>query len=199
MAGMLISSCIMGFIYSTEFAMGWVKFHGFSWQVEPLPQVIQSSLAFAFIFILTGWNEELISRGYYLINLSEGLGRFWGVLLSSAIFGLAHLGNPNASWVATFGIFMGGLFFAYSCLGSGQLWLPIGLHIGWNFSQGVIFGFPVSGLGIYPLTRVEFAGPALWSGGAFGPEAGLILFPGLLLGFVLTYLYLTFLRRNYES
>jgi hypothetical protein len=68
------------------------------------------------------------------------------------------------------------------------------MHRGWNFFEGVVFGFPVSGLDIYPLTRIQVEGPELWTGGAFGPEAGLIVIPALILGGVLIYFYT--LRRT---
>ena len=111
-------------------------------------------------------------------------------MISSAVFGLLHLGNPNATWVSAAGIFFGGVFLAYGYIRTKQLWLPIGLHIGWNFFEGVGFGFPVSGLDVYALTRISVRGPALWTGGAFGPEAGLIVLPALALGaFFLIYLY----------
>ena len=63
--------------------------------------------------------------------------------------------------------------------------------LGWNFFEGVGFGFPVSGLDIYRLTRIEVHGPVLWTGGVFGPEAGLIILPALLLGVLLIHLYTT--------
>jgi membrane protease YdiL (CAAX protease family) len=74
------------------------------------------------------------------------------------------------------------LFFAYAYLRTRQLWLPIGLHIGWNFFEGTIFGFPVSGTTSYQLIHQSVSGPEIITGGAFGPEAGLILLPALLLG-----------------
>jgi hypothetical protein len=117
------------------------------------------------------------------------------VVISSAIFGVMHLGNPNATWVSAAGIFFAGLFLAYGYLATKQLWLPIGLHIGWNFFEGVVFGFPVSGLDIYRLIRITVDGPELWTGGAFGPEAGLVLLPGLLLGVALIYVYTKLMRE----
>ena len=187
--GVFISAFIMAIIYAIEFMTGWVKFEGFAWEVDSAKTVIVNLFLFLFIFITVGWNEELLSRGYHLQNLASGTNMFWGVLISSSVFGLAHLGNPNATWVSAAGIFFAGLFLAYGYLRTGQLWLSIGLHIGWNFFEGVIFGFPVSGLDIYRLIRHQIHGPEIWTGGAFGPEAGLIVLPALVVGSVLIYFY----------
>ena len=148
------------------------------------------------VFTLVGWNEELLSRGYHLQTLASGLNLFWGVLISSAVFGVLHLGNPNATWISAAGIFFAGLFLATGYLTTRQLWLSIGLHIGWNFFEGVVFGFPVSGLDIYRLMHITVDGPELWTGGAFGPEAGLVVLPGLVLGVVLILVYGKFLRKS---
>jgi hypothetical protein len=141
------------------------------------------------IFILVGWQEELLFRGYWLQNLSEGLGTGWGVLLSSWAFGLLHALNPNVSFMAVILLIGAGLFIASGYLRTNQLWLPIGLHIGWNFFEGPIFGFAVSGTGPFTLIRQETTGSTLLTGGAFGPEAGLIMLPALALGLILIYWY----------
>ena len=179
----------MGFIYALMLGLGWLTFDGFAWEFDPINVVITSVLSFFIVFIFVGWNEELLSRGYHLQTIASGLNLFWGVIISSAVFGLLHLGNPNATWVSAAGIFFAGVFLAYGYIRTKQLWLPIGLHLGWNFFEGVVFGFPVSGLDIYALTRITVHGPELWTGGAFGPEAGLIVLPSLLLGGLLIYLY----------
>ncbi len=189
LAGIGITFIIMGMIYLTMSALGWIYFDGFAWQFDPLPLVLGQTFLFLLIFIITGWQEELLSRGYYLQTLSSGLNLFWGVVISSAVFGALHLGNPNATWVSAVGISFAGLFLALGYVRSGRLWLPIGLHIGWNFFEGVVFGFPVSGTASYPLLRIHIAGPLLWTGGAFGPEAGLIVLPALLVGALLIILY----------
>jgi membrane protease YdiL (CAAX protease family) len=189
LTGIGITFIQMGFIYIAMLGLGWLTFTGFAWQFDSLNVVVTSVLAFFIIFIFVGWNEELLSRGYHLQTLASGINLFWGVVISSAVFGLLHLGNPNATWVSAAGIFFAGIYLAYGYTRTKQLWLSIGLHIGWNFFEGVVFGFPVSGLDIYPLTRIQVTGPELWTGGAFGPEAGLIVLPSLIVGGLLIYWY----------
>jgi membrane protease YdiL (CAAX protease family) len=193
-AGIVTTFFMMGTIFLIELVLGWLTFDGFAWQFESRQAVLSGTLTMLGVFILVGWSEELLSRGYHLQTLASGLNLTWGVIISSAIFGVLHLGNPNATWISAGGIFLAGLFLAYGYITTQQLWLPIGLHIGWNFFEGVGFGFPVSGLDIYRLTRITVTGPELWTGGAFGPEAGLVLLPGLALGIALIYYYTQFLR-----
>jgi len=197
LAGIMIAFLMMGLIFLIELLLGWASFDGFAWQTDAASKVILNILLYLGIFILVGWNEELLFRGYRLQNLYDGLNPIWGVLLSSLWFGIAHLANPNteAKFFVAIGIFLAGVFLAYSYISTKQLWLPIGLHIGWNFFEGVGFGFPVSGLDIYHLTRITVSGPDLWTGGAFGPEAGLVFLPGLLLGTTLIFIYARFLRK----
>lgn len=187
LAGIGITFIQMGLIYALLYSLGWITFKGFAWDVDSLRQVIGNTLMIFVVFILVGWNEELLSRGYHLQTLASGLNLFWGVVISSIVFGLLHIGNSGSSWIAVLGITLAGFYFAFAYLRTKQLWLPIGLHIGWNFFEGVVFGFPVSGLDIYPLTRIEVTGPVLWTGGLFGPEAGLIVLPSLLVGGLLIY------------
>ena len=186
-AGISITFLMMAAIFYVMLGLGWLTFNGFAWQFDPISTVLSSVCTFFIIFIFVGWNEELFSRGYQLQTIASGLNLFWGAVLSAAVFGVIHLRNPHATWVSTTGIFFAGIFFAYAYIRTRQLWLPIGLHIGWNFFEGVVFGFPVSGLGIYPLTRLQVIGPELWTGGPFGPEAGLIILPSMMLGALLIY------------
>ncbi len=189
LAGILITGLMMGLIYLVMWSLGWISFEGFAWQTQPANRVVFDTLLILFTFILVGWNEELLSRGYHLQNLADGLNLAWGVILSAAVFGILHLANPNATWLSAAGIFLAGLFLAFGCLRTRQLWLPIGLHIGWNFFEGPVFGFPVSGLDFFKLTHITVTGPELWTGGAFGPEAGLIIIPVLAIGALLVYFY----------
>ena len=195
LAGIGIALVQMGFIYILMLGLNWLTFEGFAWEFDPLNEVIAGALIFFVVFTLVGWNEELLSRGYHLQTIASGINLFWGIIISSAVFGLLHLGNPNATWVSATAIFFAGIYLAYGYVRTKQLWLPIGLHIGWNFCEGVVFGFPVSGLDIYALTRIQVTGSEIWTGGPFGPEAGLIVLPSLLLGAGLIYWF----TRNREA
>lgn len=142
------------------------------------------------IYIGVGWQEELFARGYLLQNLEDGLNIWWAVGLSSLVFGLGHLGNPNATLVGALGTGLAGAFLAYAYLRTRQLWLPIGIHIGWNFFEGPVLGFPVSGMNFgYTLMQQAVSGPEWITGGLFGPEAGAIVLLALAAGVGLVWLY----------
>ena len=196
--GFFIPFLVMGLIFLAEWSLGWLTLDGFAWQTDVILTVILNTILYLGILLIVAWNEELLFRGYRLQNFSDGLNTTWGVLLSSVWFGIAHLANPNtdAKFSVAIGIFLAGVFLAYGYLSTNQLWLPIGLHLGWNFFEGVVFGFPVSGLDIYRLIRITVDGPVLWTGGAFGPEAGLVVLPGLLLGVTLIFVYSKYLRKS---
>ena len=189
LVGFVIAFIMMAFIFTIFFASKWMTFDGFAWQMDGLAFTISQLLTWLVIFIVVGWQEELLSRGYHLQNLSDGLNLIWGIILSSLTFSVLHIFNPGATWISTLGIFLAGLFLASAYVLTRQLWLPIGLHIGWNFFEGTIFGFPVSGLNSFTLLRIKISGPSLWTGGEFGPEAGLLIIAALLIGTLLVYLY----------
>lgn len=191
LVGVGITFLMMGLIFAIEWAAGWVTFDAFAWQSDSFSTVFVETIMVIINFLFVGWNEELLSRGYHLQTLRSGLNKFWGVVLSSIIFAVMHLSNPNSEskWFVFSGLLLAGVFLAFGYLRTSQLWLPIGLHIGWNFFEGAIFGFPVSGVESYQLMRVTVDGPELWTGGAFGPEAGLVIIPGMVFGFALVYLY----------
>ena len=195
--GLGLGAFLMLAIFLVELAAGWVTVSG-AWVTRnpavPFPLAILPPLV---TFLAVGFYEELFSRGYQLRNLAEGLNwPAWGprgtlalaTLLSSAIFGLLHIFNPHASFVSSFNIFVvGALLLALGYLLTGELAIPIGVHITWNFFQGNVFGFPVSGGDFRSATLLSIrqSGPELWTGGAFGPEAGLLGLGAALLGSLL--------------
>lgn len=189
LAGFGIALAQIALIFGIQLGFGWARVSGFAWQ-EQAPLAVLGGLTLGLAtHLAVGFYEELLSRGYQLQNLEEGTNTFWAVTITSVAFGAAHLLNPNASLVSMIGISLAGFYLALGYLRTRQLWLPIGMHFGWNFFLGPVFGFPVSGLDFFHLIRVEVTGPELATGGAFGPEAGLVVIPGLALGALLVLLY----------
>ena len=124
--------------------------------------------------IMPAFMEELLFRGILFRWLEEFAGSFVALVLTAAMFGAAHLMNPNATPIAAFGIAIeAGVLLGGAYMLTRSLWLPIGLHAAWNFTQGEIFDVPVSGLDEHGLVQAKLSGPALLSGGGFGLEASL--------------------------
>jgi membrane protease YdiL (CAAX protease family) len=255
--GLALGALLMTLVFMVEWLAGWVivqeTFHvampGISFAVAILGALL--------LFVVVGVTEELLARGYHLLNIAEALSgeqgdkvtrwqsfwnldfRFWSGhgaqraparvkalpvtafyskiqnpeskiaspphpvtpspshqpaamltawIVSSSLFGLLHIFNPNATWYTTLALMIAGLFLGLGFLLTGSLALPIGLHISWNFVQGNVFGFPVSGNQYQSATffAIEQHGPVLWTGGAFGPEAGLVGLLAIFLGCGLT-------------
>ncbi len=187
--GFLITGVMMGMVFLLEWAVGILRLETVAWRVDDAGKILSGTLGMFFLFLLVAWAEELLSRGYQLQNLAEGLSPARGVVISSLIFAALHTGNPGFTGLAFVGLFLSGVFMAWAWVLIGSLWLPIGIHLGWNFFEGTVFGFPVSGLGIYRLLRPAVHGSDWFTGGAFGPEAGAVLLPALLLGFWLVEWY----------
>ena len=125
-------------------------------------------------WIIISFNEELSFRGYILQRLVPAWGMPAAVIVSSLAFAMVHVLNPNVQPLAILSIFFAGLLLATAYWVSGSLWLPIGLHIGWNLAEIHIFGFAGSGITEPALMRSVVHGPELVTGGAFGPEGGIL-------------------------
>lgn len=125
--------------------------------------------------ISAGFAEEFIFRGI-LFRWIEEFGGSWAALfVTSALFGLAHIMNDNATWFSSFAIAVeAGLMLGGAYMLTRSLWVPIGLHFGWNMTQGMIWDVPVSGNDVDGLVDARLAGNPLISGGAFGLEASII-------------------------
>jgi uncharacterized protein len=161
-------------------AVGWAS-------VEP-GQIGTRELLTVFVtFVLVGFSEELFARGWVLQVLERGRGTRAAVVGSAVVFALLHAFNPGFGLTALLGLFLTGLLFAQAYLATRQLWLPMALHLSWNFAEGPLFGFPVSGLPAEGLLRVTPTGPDAVTGGAFGPEAGLVVVVGIALASAVIY------------
>jgi hypothetical protein len=125
--------------------------------------------------ITSSVGEELLFRGI-LFRFIERTGGSWvALVLTSALFGGAHITNPGATLFSSLaialeaGILLGGIYML-----TRRLWAVIGVHAAWNFTQGWIFGLPVSGTSPNGIVRAELTGPEILTGGAFGLEASIV-------------------------
>jgi uncharacterized protein len=188
--GMVLGALLITAVFLIELRLGWVRVTGVFETHGGAPLVV-SLLIPAATFICVGISEETVFRGYQLKNAAEGLnyprlGPRAAILLawvlSSVFFAVLHADNPNATSISTLNIVLAGLMLGFGYVLSGELAVPIGLHITWNFFQGAVYGFPVSGFGAFgpTLLTTQQGGPRLWTGGSFGPEGGLLV-PGIML------------------
>jgi len=135
--------------------------------------------SWVFILFWAGFNagfvEELMFRGIMFRWIEEFGGSWAALFVTSALFGLVHMGNANATWMsgltiaAVAGTLLGGAYML-----TRSLWLPVGLHFGWNVTQGLVWDVPVSGYDGDGLVSARLVGDPLISGGAFGLEASVI-------------------------
>ncbi|MCB0090168.1 MAG: CPBP family intramembrane metalloprotease [Caldilineaceae bacterium] len=187
-AGLLITFIGMLGIFLVELLLGVIRITG----IGLLPDVFIRGLT---LFTIGAIYEEILFRAFLLSGLNILLGgRKWiAILLSAAVFGVVHLGNPGASPISAFGNALGGIIYGMAFLGGKNIWLPLGLHFSWNFSQGPILGFPVSGYDYAAIIMQQTSGSDLVTGGAYGPEAGLV---GMFFRFVIMAMVLFYLQRR---
>jgi len=189
----------MLFIFITEWSFGWLNVDQYAWNVSGNSVYIWYLIGYFILMIFVGFYEELMFRGYQLTNLLEGLttenndkrGAVIGaILISSVLFGATHMSNPHATWLSTFNIMSAGVMLAIPFFVTGRLGLSMGLHTGWNFVEGSILGFPVSGL-VYDHSMISITqhGPPTWTGGAFGPEAGILGIIGVAMIIIIELIY----------
>lgn len=196
--GAFLGAILMAFIFIVELAAGWITVTGTFYVREDIgfPYWIVGVVGFL-NYISVAVREEIFSRGYHLRNIAEGLNlpRFSprtaliaSYVISSSMFGLFHMFNPNASLTSTLNIIFIGFLLGQGYVLTRELAIPIGLHLTWNFFLGYVFGFPVSGgASRAAVIAIEQGGPEIWTGGAFGPEAGIVALIASAIGLLLTY------------
>lgn len=148
---------------------------------------ISSVLVILFGWIIQGATEEIVTRGWLLNVLSSKYNIGFGLLISSTLFGLMHLTNPNVNYITVINIILVGLFYGLYVIKTNDLWSVCGMHSAWNFAQGNIFGFEVSGLDISVGTLIDLnlVENDFITGGVFGPEASIVATFVLLLSIII--------------
>lgn len=204
--GTAIAAFVLSLLFLVQWTSGDVKITGFAWDSVNSQFWLLPVLIWGLKMISVGFYEELIMRGYLQKNITEGFqfskitaknSAIIAILISSAIFGFSHILNPNASLIAVINIFGAGIMLAIPFLLTGSLALPIGIHFSWNFFLGGIFGFKVSGIPVRnSLIQINQSGEAWWTGGNFGPEAGVI---GVLAMAILLFLTLIYIKISHNE
>jgi membrane protease YdiL (CAAX protease family) len=133
-------------------------------------------LAVVLIILITGaLAEELMFRSYPFLELEEAAGPMVAVAVTSALFGVVHLGNPDASYWAVANTFLIGILLALARMRTRALWMSWGIHFSWNATLGLVFGLPVSGLNEFAvIVRGQARGPVWLTGGKYGIEASAV-------------------------
>jgi len=172
--GLVLGPLLFWTVFSVESWVGVATLAGIRLDVGALLTALVA-------FVCVGAGEELVMRGVVLQQVARGWGVRAGVIVSSVVFALIHVPNvlvaevdPLVGVLAVVILGVLGLILAGAYLWTGRLWLPVALHLSWNFGQGALLGFPVSGTPSQGLVQPALAGPDWFTGGAFGPEGGVV-------------------------
>ncbi len=174
--GFLIAFCLIGFMVVLMAVLGFYRIEG-----TGSVKIIIDSI---FLFGMGALIQELAFRLILFRLLDELLGSWITLVVVALIFGMAHLGNPNATALTTASIVLSDVMLAAAFLYTRRLWLVWGIHFGWNFFQDGIFGMPNSGITDFASwIQPEITGPVWLTGGSFGIEASYVaLFLTVLVG-----------------
>lgn len=182
--GLLVGLAMFCLSIGISAALGYIAFESGNPQRQGV--VALGSVALIFLgWMVQGAAEEVLTRGWLLQVIGSRYNATAGIILSSLLFMALHLLNPNAAAIGMLNIFLFGVFTALYALAEGGLWGVFGLHAVWNWAQGNLFGFEVSGLrlgGGRTLLNLMEVGPDAITGGPFGPEGGLAVTAVLVIG-----------------
>ena len=181
--GVLISTLMIGIAVGTIAVAG-----GYTFQFHSTALAWRKLAEILVLLVFGATYEELSFRGYAFQSLTKSVGPIASIATFSVWFGAVHLMNPHSggilSWSFVNTIAVGALF-AVAYLRTRALWMPIGMHFGWNFALGTLFGLPVSGLDYFAvLVHGKAVGPKWLTGGFYGVEASATGAAVILLGFV---------------
>lgn len=159
-------------------ALSYVQYTGITF--KPLQLTLQVLLMLCIAF-----SEELMIRGYLLHNLMASFNKWGALCISAALFALLHLANPHAGILSISNIFIAGFLLGINYIYTKNLWFGILLHFAWNFFQGPVYGYEVSGIQLSSIFQQNIQGPAFITGGPFGFEGSAICTVLMLLAIAL--------------
>ncbi|WP_343337629.1 hypothetical protein TPELB_26130 [Terrisporobacter petrolearius] len=190
-SGLLIGLLMMSTVVFILYIFGFITIETKSLQPVGIAALLNISI------ILIGWliqgaTEEIVTRGWLMNVLGARYNIMVGLILSSVFFALIHSENPGINYVAMLNIVLVGILLGLIVINTGSLWVACGIHSAWNFAQGNIFGFQVSGndVGIGSIVDLNLVGNEFITGGQFGPEAGMVC-SFVILALIVIMLFLT--------
>ena len=159
-----ISGCLFAIFLLHGFRITGLAIHGRT--------IVGATAAWSAAFVIVGLAEEFSFRGYLQFTLTTGMGYWWSAILLSCLFGLAHAGNPGESVPGLVSVVVFALLFCLFLWRTGNLWLAVGFHAGWDWGQTFFYGVRDSGVPPYHnLLNSTFEGSRWLTGGTVGPEA----------------------------
>lgn len=154
---------------------GFLLIWGLGWiEVSTSPISIADFLLVALLFISVSIVEEVVVRGYILHTLMTGMNKYGALFVSSTIFSLMHLANPNSTLLGFINLWLAGLFLGIVYVHTKNLWFALTAHFTWNFMQSPVLGFNVSGNELPTLLKIQYLNHDMWTGGEFGFEGSMI-------------------------
>lgn len=193
--GFVLSAVMAGLFFTILIYFGLIEFNGINFNsmnlnggnnfdfIKFMSVMSIGSLCLILLeHILVGYWEELVFRGYLFQNMIDGLGIKTAIIISCLLYGFIHYANPNATVLSSLILISFGFLRLYGYLSTKMLWLSMGMHIGWNFFQGPIFGFTASGHKKATLLQHTFVSKEQYlTGGEFGPEGSILIIPIIIL------------------
>ncbi len=181
--GLLIGFLIIGAGFLFVLMSGGIEFIGYVFDLQPF-------LISFLLCLVIAFSEEIVFRGYLLNIFMESMNKYYALLFSAILFALMHCVNPNFNFIGFVNIFLAGLLLGLPYVYTRNLWYSVSLHFAWNFFQGPIFGFHVSGMSFKnSILKNEFMESSLINGGEFGLEGSVIVTILSIIGIGVIYLY----------
>jgi uncharacterized protein len=164
-----ITLLMIGLHGARGFDFGTFSLHGW--------RILKFAAFWGVFFLLVGFYEEFLVRGYTQFTLTQIVGFWPAAILFSLGFGALHLGNAGENWTGIVGVVLIGFFFCLTLRRTGSLWFAVGFHAAWDWGESYLYSVPDSGR-ITPghLLKSSFHGQAWLTGGSAGPEGSVLLF-----------------------
>ena len=182
--GLALGAGLIAIGFFILFILGYVSIDQFSFPIG-------SIILYFILFVVVSFHEEIMMRGYVLNNLMQSMNRYVALSISSIVFMSIHLLNPNINFLAALNLFLAGIVLGIYYIHKSNLWLPIGMHLTWNFFQGPVFGFEVSGIESESIIKQSVTGNEIITGGSFG-------FEGSILATIAIVLMILYLDKKYK-